>query len=93
MQAKIRYCWTGHLIRVSDQGYFCFVTKVSIKLTYCDEKRGSYISDHVILNLLNELGKSDKIQDLPSILSHFRNKFNIFINTGTQMIDSIYHMT
>ena len=31
---------------------------------------------HVSLNLLNHLGKSDKIQGLLSILSLFRNKFN-----------------
>ena len=27
--------------------------------------RGSYMSAHVLLNLLNELGKKDKIQGLP----------------------------
>ena len=30
---------------------------------------------------------------LPSILSLFRNKFNMFNNTGAQMLDSINHMT
>ena len=29
------------------------------------------MSDHVLLNLLNELGKSDKMRGLPSILSLF----------------------
>ena len=29
---------------------------------------------HVCLNLLNKLGKRDKMQGMPSILSHFRNK-------------------
>ena len=38
--------------------------------------RGSYMSAHVLLNLLNELGKRDKMRGLPSILSLFRNKFN-----------------
>ena len=37
--------------------------------------RGSYMSAHVLLNLLNELGKSDKMRGLPSILSLFRNEF------------------
>ena len=37
--------------------------------------RGSYMSVHVLLNLLNELGKSDKIGGLPSILLLFCNKF------------------
>ena len=27
------------------------------------------------------------------LLSIFRNKFNIFNNTGTRMLDYIYHMT
>ena len=54
--------------------------------------RGSYMSAHVLLNLLNELGKRDKMQGLPIILSLFRNKFNKFNNTGARMLDSIYHM-
>ena len=44
--------------------------------------RGSYMSAYVLLNLLNELGKRDKMRGLPSILSLFRNKFNKFNNTG-----------
>ena len=43
--------------------------------------RRSYMSAPVLLNLLNELNKSDKIQGLQSILSPFHNKFN---NTGAQ---------
>ena len=43
--------------------------------------RGSYMSAHVLLNLLNELGKRDKMRGLPSILSLFRNSFNKFNNT------------
>ena len=31
---------------------------------------------HVLLNLLNELGKGDKMRGLPSILSLFRNESN-----------------
>ena len=50
------------------------------------------MSDHVLLNLLNELGKRDKMRGLPSILSLFRNEFNKFNNTRTRMLDSIYHM-
>ena len=48
---------------------------------------------HVLLNLLSELGKGDKMQGLPSILSSYRNEFNKFNNTRTRMSDSIYHMT
>ena len=55
--------------------------------------RGSYMSAHVLLNLLNELGKRDKMRGLPSILSLFRNKFNKFKKTKAWMLDSIYHMT
>ena len=51
------------------------------------------MSAHVLLNLLNELGKRDKTQVLPSILSLFCNKFYKFNNTRARMLDSIYHMT
>ena len=50
------------------------------------------MSAHVLLNLLNELGKRDKMRGLPSILSLFRNKFNKFDNTRARMLDSIYYM-
>ena len=39
------------------------------------------MSAHVLLNLFNELGKSDKMQGLPSIFSLFCNEFNKFNNT------------
>ena len=52
---------------------------------YFSKKKGtnreSYMSAHVLLNLLNELGKRDKMRGLPSILSLFRNEFNKFNNT------------
>ena len=51
------------------------------------------MSAHVLLNLLNELGKRDKMRGLPSILSLFRNEFNKFNNTSARMLDSFYHMT
>ena len=51
------------------------------------------MSAHVLLNLLNELGKRDKMRGLPSILSLFHNEFNKFNNTRARMLDSIYHMT
>ena len=31
---------------------------------------------HVLMNLLNELGKREKMRGLPSILSLFHNEFN-----------------
>ena len=49
---------------------------------------GSYMSARVLLNLLNELRKRDKMWGLQSILLLFRNdKFN---NTGAWMLYSIY---
>ena len=51
------------------------------------------MSAHVLLNLLNELGKRDKRRGLPGILSLFRKEFNEFNNTRAWMSDSIYHMT
>ena len=55
-----------------------FVQKQNWKTTVY---RGSYMSAHVLLNLLNKLGKRDKMRGLQSILSLFRNKFNKFIKT------------
>ena len=55
--------------------------------------RGSYMSAHVLLNLLNELRKRDKMRGLLSMLSLFRNEFNKFNKTGARMLDFIYHMT
>ena len=48
---------------------------------------------HVLLNLLNELGKRDKMRGLSSILSLFCNEFDKFNNTRALTLDSIYHMT
>ena len=52
-----------------------------IRLHCCQPYRGSHMSAHVLLNLLNELGKRDEMRGLPSILSLFRNEFNKFNNT------------
>ena len=51
------------------------------------------MSAHVLLNLINKLGKRDKMRGLPSILSPFCNMFNKFNKTRAGMLDSIYHMT
>ena len=45
------------------------------------------MSAHILLNLLNELGKRDKK------ISLFRDEFNKFNDTRARMLDSIYHMT
>ena len=51
--------------------------------------RGSYMSEHVLLNLLYELGKRDKMQGLPSILSLFRNEINKFNNTRIRILETL----
>ena len=51
------------------------------------------MSAHVLLNLLNELGKIDKKARLAEHLSLFCNELNKFNNTRARMLDSIYHMT
>ena len=51
------------------------------------------MSAHVLLNLLKELGKRDRLRGLPRIGSPLRNKNNKFNDTGAQMLDSICHMT
>ena len=43
------------------------------------------MSAHVLLNLLNELGKRDQMRGLPSILSLFHNEFNKINDTGARM--------
>ena len=43
------------------------------------------MSAYVLLNLLNELRKRDKMRGLPSILSLFRNEFNKFKNKSTNV--------
>ena len=50
------------------------------------------MSVHVLLNLCNKFGKTDKMRGLPSILSLFRNEFIKINTTGARMLDSIYHM-
>ena len=48
------------------------------------------MSAHVLLNLLNELGKSDRMRGLSSILSLFRYEFDEFNNTGARKLDRSY---
>ena len=40
------------------------------------------MSAHVLLNLLNKLGKRDEMRGLPSVLSLFLNEFIKFNNTS-----------
>ena len=50
------------------------------------------MSAHVLLNLLNELGKRDKCEACRAFYL-FRSEFNKFNKTRARMLDSIYHMT
>ena len=43
------------------------------------------MSAHILLNLLNEFGKSNKMLDKPRILSLFPNSFNKFNKTYALM--------
>ena len=56
------------------------VKRIKIKVE-CSIHRGSYMSAHILLNLLNEFGKSDKMGGLQSILSLFLSEFNKFNKT------------
>ena len=62
---------------------FRFVASYTFLINYLH--RGSCMSAHVLLNLLNELGKRDKMRGLPSILPLFRNEFNKFNNRRARM--------
>ena len=50
------------------------------------------MSVHVLVSSLDQLGKNDKLQGLPSMLSLFCNRFHKFNNTGARMLVYIYHM-
>ena len=56
-------------------------------------KSRSYMSAHVLLILLNELKKRDKMGGLTSNIYLFRNEFKKFNITIARMLDSIYYMT
>ena len=58
------------------------VTDLKLRVRSCGN-RESYMSAHVLLTLLNELGKGGKMRGLSSILSllFFCNEFNKFNNT------------
>ena len=51
------------------------------------------MSDHVLLYLLNELEKKDRMRGLSSILSLFCNEFNKINIRRARMLDYPYQMT
>ena len=85
---KMPHCWKSHIMA------HLSIPKVNLKLLFkpiivlnkflypylkhLNLNRGSYMSAHVLLNLLTELRKRDKMRGLPSILFFFRNGFNKF---------------
>ena len=89
---KMPHCWksrdTAHIWELKDMNVHT-LNSWSLLISL---HRESYISVHVLLKLLNELGKRDKMRGLPSILSLFRNDFNKLNNTRARMVESIYHM-
>ena len=54
--------------------------------------RRYYMIAHVLLNVLNEFGISERMRGLLSILSPFGNEFNKFNYTRARMLDSIYQI-
>ena len=94
--SKMSHCWKSHAaahVKLFDGACDILFLSLQVLQSIAVLNRGSYTSAHVLLNLLNELGKRDKMRGLPSILSLFRNEFNKFNNTRVRMLDSIYHMT
>ena len=71
--------WTSSCLPCLNLGYYV--------RPWTNTNRGSYMSAHVLLNLLNELGKRDKMRGLPSILSLFRNEFNKFNCSRRRLIE------
>ena len=55
--------------------------------------RGSYMSAHVLLNILNKLGKGDKMRGLAKhFITFFASLINLIIQEH-EMLDSIDHTT
>ena len=50
------------------------------------------MSAHVLLNLLKELRKGDKMRYLP-FYGFFATSFNKFNSTGARILDTVYLMT
>ena len=65
---------------------------ICFALSRAMKHRGSYLSAHVLLNLLTRCEKVLKFEACQACY-HFYNEFNKFNNTGARRINSIYHMT
>ena len=78
-----RFVWCTGFVK------FCWKKRIQ----NCISDRGSFMSAHILWNLLKGLGKKIRCEALPGVLSIFPKKFNKFHNTGARMRDSVYHMT
>ena len=77
IQQAISKSYLLNLMPKDTHRVFSIITFTHLVLNVRDiVHRGSYMSAHDLLNLLNELGKRDKMRGLPRILSLFRNEFN-----------------
>ena len=52
---------------VNNSELICLAIVCSYGSAFSKRNRGSYMSAHVLLNLLNELRKRDKMRGLPSV--------------------------
>ena len=81
---KMPHCWESHVTaqmgpRATDtRTQTTTYTHTNAYAHACSEQicKGSYKSDHILLNLLNELRKRDKIRGLLSISYLFHNDLN-----------------
>ena len=63
-----------HAVKYLLVGAMVSVCLVIVLYRSSSKYRGSYMSAHVLLNLLNGLRKRDKMRGLPSILSLFSQR-------------------
>ena len=68
---KTTYSYTENKVVMTRSYFFCFILLTYPYIEQCFTRarnRGSYMSAHVLLNLLNKLEKRDKMQGLPSFM-------------------------
>ena len=79
----------GHLFQGSKGQTLSLLENISFQFLWNrGRNRGSYMSAHVLLNLISKLVKSKA-----SHFIAFHNMFNKFNYTWAQMLDSIYYIT
>ena len=98
---KLGSCWKGFgtyialsrevCMRNPEQIYFLTPMDFFHTEAHTILLKGSYMSAHVLINLLNEL--TIKSEAPLNILLLYRHEFIKLNDTGAQMLDLIYHMT